>query len=123
MTARWFAMGAWMGALGVGLGAFGAHAQKARHSAEMIAVWDTAAKYHMIHALALLAAGWACERWPGAYASSAGWLFLAGIAIFSGSLYALAWTGVRAIGALTPIGGACFLAGWVCLAMAALRGR
>ena len=123
MAARWFATGAWMGALGVALGAFGAHGLKERVSADMVAVWETGARYHVLHALALLATGWACERWPGAYASGAGWLFLAGIALFSGSLYALALTGVRTLGAITPIGGACFIAGWICLAIAATRGR
>jgi len=112
-----------LGALGVGLGAFGAHGLKARVSAEMVAIWETGARYHVMHALALLATGWACERWPGTWANSAGWLFVAGIAVFSGSLYALAVTGVRGLGAITPIGGLCFIAGWACLAMAALRGR
>jgi uncharacterized membrane protein YgdD (TMEM256/DUF423 family) len=120
---RWFAVGAWLGAFGVAMGAFGAHALKTRTSADMIAIWETAAKYHVLHALALLATGFACERWPGPYSSGAGWLFLVGIAVFAGSLYAYALTGVRALGAITPIGGACFIAGWVCLAMAATRGR
>jgi uncharacterized membrane protein YgdD (TMEM256/DUF423 family) len=123
MAARWFAVGAWLGALGVALGAFGAHALKARVSAEMVAVWETAARYHVLHALALLATGWACDRWPGTFASGAAWLFVVGIALFSGSLYALVLTGARAFGAITPVGGACFIAGWVCLAMAATRGR
>ena len=123
MTARWFAMGAWLGALGVALGAFGAHGLKARVSADMVAIWETGARYHVFHALCLLATGWASERWPGAFTNGAGWLFLAGIVVFSGSLYALALTGVRALGAITPIGGLCFIAGWVCLALAAMRAR
>lgn len=123
MTGRWFAVGAWLGALGVALGAFGAHGLKTRVSAEMVAIWETAARYHVLHALALLATGWAGERWPGAYGTAAGWLFLAGIVLFSGSLYGLALTGVRALGAITPIGGLCLIAGWVCLAVAATRGR
>ena len=123
MAARWFGIGAWLGALGVALGAFGAHGLKARVSVDMLAVWETGARYHVLHALALLATAWACERWPGAFASGAGWLFLVGIVVFSGSLYALALTGVKALGAITPIGGACFIAGWACLAMAAMRGR
>jgi uncharacterized membrane protein YgdD (TMEM256/DUF423 family) len=123
MAVRWFAIGAWLGALGVGLGAFGAHGLKARVSAEMAAIWETGAKYHLLHALALLATGWACERWPGALTSAAGWLFLGGIVVFSGSLYAMAVTGVRALGAITPIGGLCFIAGWACLALGAMRGR
>ena len=123
MAERWFALGAWLGALGVALGAFGAHGLKACASADMVAIWETGAKYHVLHALALLATGWASERWPGAFASGAGWLFLAGIVLFSGSLYALALTGARALGAITPIGGGCLIAGWACLAMAATRGR
>jgi uncharacterized membrane protein YgdD (TMEM256/DUF423 family) len=123
MAARWFAIGALTGALGVALGAFGAHGLKTRVSAEMVAVWETGARYHVLHALALLATGWACERWPGGFASAAGWLFVAGVVLFSGSLYALAVTGARAVGAITPIGGLCFIAGWACLATAAMRGR
>ena len=123
MAARWFAIGAWMGALGVGLGAFGAHGLKTRVSAEMVAVWETGARYHLVHALALLATGWAYSRWPGAWANGAGCLFAAGIALFSGSLYGLAVTGLRGLGAITPLGGLCFIAGWVCLAMTAVRGR
>lgn len=122
MASRWFAIGAWLGAAGVVLGAFGAHGLKARVPAERVAIWDTAAKYHLIHALALLATAWASERWPGASTTAAGWLFLAGIVIFSGSLYALAATDVRALGAITPIGGLCFIAGWIALALSA-RGR
>lgn len=123
MTERWFATGASLGALGVALGAFGAHGLKSRVDASGIAIWETAARYHVIHALALIATAWACDRWPGASANAAGWLFVAGTLLFSGSLYALTLTGVRALGAITPVGGLCFIAGWVCLALAAIRGR
>ena len=123
MAARWFAVGAWLGALGVALGAFGAHALKTRVSTEMVVIWETGARYHVVHAVALLATGWACDRWPGTFAGGAGWLFAAGIVLFSGSLYALVLTGARALGAITPVGGACFIAGWVFLAVAAMRGR
>jgi uncharacterized membrane protein YgdD (TMEM256/DUF423 family) len=123
MMVRWFAIGAWLGGLGVALGAFGAHGLKSRVSVEMLAVWETASRYQIVHALALLATASACERWPGTFSNSAGWLFLAGIAVFSGSLYALALTGVRAFGAITPIGGLCLIAGWACLALSAMRGR
>jgi uncharacterized membrane protein YgdD (TMEM256/DUF423 family) len=75
----------------------------------------------MYHALALLATAWAVTRWPGTAATSAGWLFVAGTALFSGSLYALALTGFRPLGAITPLGGVCFLAGWLALAWAALN--
>lgn len=123
MAARWFAIGAGLGALGVALGAFGAHGLKSRVSAESVVLWETAARYHVLHALALMATAWACDRWPGPHAQSAGWLFVAGTLLFSGSLYALTLTGVRALGAITPIGGLCFIAGWVLLALAAMRGR
>jgi uncharacterized membrane protein YgdD (TMEM256/DUF423 family) len=123
MAARWFSIGAWLAAVGVALGAFGAHGLKSKVSAEMAAVWETGARYHILHALALLATGWAADRWPSGYANGAGWLFVAGIALFSGSLYALAVTGVRALGAITPLGGLCFIAGWVCLALTAMRAR
>jgi uncharacterized membrane protein YgdD (TMEM256/DUF423 family) len=112
-----------LAAIGVAAGAFGAHGLKARLTTDALAVWETAARYHVTHALALLATAWACDRWPGPSAQGAGWLFVSGIALFSGSLYALALTGVRALGAITPIGGLCFLFGWVLLALAALRGR
>lgn len=123
MAARWFAIGAWLGAIGVALGAFGAHGLKTRVSAEMVAVWETGARYHLVHALALLATGWACERWPSTFTSAAGWLFLAGIVLFSGSLYALTLSGARGLGAITPLGGVCFIAGWASLALGAMRGR
>ena len=123
MAARWFAIGAVLGALGVALGAFGAHGLKSRVSADLVAVWETGARYHVMHALALLAAAWAIERWPGAFTTGAAWLFLAGIVLFSGSLYAMVVTGARALGAVTPLGGLCLIAGWSCLAIAALRGR
>ena len=123
MAGRWFALGGWLGALGVALGAFGTHGLKSRVAADMVAIWETAAKYHLIHALALLATGWACERWPGPQTTAAGWLFVSGIVIFSGSLYALVLTGVRGLGAITPIGGICFIAGWLAIALAAGRAR
>jgi uncharacterized membrane protein YgdD (TMEM256/DUF423 family) len=75
----------------------------------------------MYHALALLAVAWAVSRWPGPLVAWAGWLFVAGTLLFSGSLYALALSGVRWLGAITPLGGVCFLAGWLCLALAARR--
>ena len=84
-------------------------------------MFETAARYHLLHALAILAAAWAAERWPGSWAIAAGWLFIAGIAVFSGSLYAMVLTGQRWLGAITPIGGVCFILGWVALAVASLK--
>ena len=109
-------------ALAVALGAFGAHALKARLPIEMQAVWQTAVLYHALHGLALLASGVVLLVRPGAGGIEvAGWLFVAGIALFSGSLYVLALTGARALGAITPLGGAAFLAGWIAFAWGAWR--
>lgn len=108
--------------LGVALGAFGAHALKSKLSAEMLAIYQTGVHYHLVHALGLILVGILAERTGNsALVSWAGWLLLAGIIIFSGSLYALSISGVRALGAITPIGGLSFLAGWALLAVAALR--
>ena len=119
---RLFVMiGALSGAIGVGAGAFGAHALRAKLEPRMLEVFETGARYQMYHAVAMLAAAWVVSRFPGALANASGWLFLAGTVLFSGSLYAMALTNVRALGAITPIGGVCFIAGWVCLALAAAK--
>jgi uncharacterized membrane protein YgdD (TMEM256/DUF423 family) len=107
------------GFVGVALGAFGAHALKARLSPEMLAVFDTGVRYQMYHVFALVAAAWAWARWPHRAFTVAGGVFLAGIVVFSGSLYLLALTGTRWWGAITPLGGLAFLAGWLCLAWGA----
>lgn len=107
------------GFLGVALGAFGAHALKARLTPDMLAVFETGARYQMYHVFAVLAAAWAWTRWPSRVFAVAGWLFIAGIVLFPGSLYLLALTGVRALGAVTPVGGLAFLGGWLCLAWGA----
>ena len=115
-------LGAVSAFLAVAAGAFGAHALRARLSPDLLAVFETGARYQMYHALALLAVAWMLARWPGPWPARAGWLFLAGTVLFSGSLYLLALTGVRWLGAITPLGGAAFLAGWICLALGATRG-
>jgi len=122
MEKTFLLLGALSGFVSVAAGAFGAHALKARLGPELLAVFETGARYQLYHALALVAAGWASARFPGGAASAAGWLFLAGTLLFSGSLYALALTGVRALGAITPVGGVAFLAGWAALAWAAATG-
>lgn len=103
------------GFLGVALGAFGAHALKTRLSAEMLAVFETGVRYQMYHVFAIVTAAWAWSRWNARVFAVAGTLFVAGIVIFSGSLYLLAFTGVRMLGAITPLGGLAFLIGWLCL--------
>jgi uncharacterized membrane protein YgdD (TMEM256/DUF423 family) len=106
----------------VALGAFGAHALKGRLSPEMLAVWHTAVEYHLFHALGLLAVGLLAAQLPAsALLKWSGWLMLAGIVLFSGSLYALALTGVRWLGAVTPAGGTALLAAWALLVVAILR--
>jgi uncharacterized membrane protein YgdD (TMEM256/DUF423 family) len=119
MVGGWFAAGAIAAGLGVVLGAFGAHGLKDRVAPDLLAIYETGVRYHLVHALGLLAVGWATERWPGPWATAAGWLFVAGIVVFSGSLYLLAVTGIRWLGAITPVGGLAFIAGWVALAIAA----
>jgi uncharacterized membrane protein YgdD (TMEM256/DUF423 family) len=112
-------VGALMGFVGVGLGAFGAHGLKGRLPAEMLAVFETGVRDQMYHALALLVLGAMMTRLEGRAVVVAGWSFTAGILIFSGSLYALALSGVTMLGAVTPIGGVAFLIGWIALAIAA----
>lgn len=119
MDRVFFSLGSASAFLAVAAGAFGAHGLRARLAPDLLAVFETAARYQMYHALALLAAAWAASRWPGALPQWAGWLFVAGTVLFSGSLYLLALSGMRWLGAITPLGGAAFLAGWICLALAA----
>ena len=121
MVAGWFAAGAVLSGLGVLIGAFGAHGLRDRVTADMLAVFETGVRYHLIHGLAVLAVAWAASRWPNAWIGAAGWLFVAGVVVFSGSLYILAISGARWWGAVAPIGGVCFLAGWAALAVGALR--
>lgn len=121
MERTFLVLGALSAGISVAAGAFGAHALKARLSADLLAVFETGARYQMFHALAILAVALAWPRFAGPLLAWAGWLFAAGTVLFSGSLYALALTGIRALGAVTPIGGVAFLAGWVALAAAALR--
>lgn len=122
-SARLFlAAGGAMALLAVLLGAFGAHALKGRVPPEMLDVWRTGVEYHFGHALGLIAAGLAAERLPGSRLLPwAGGAMLAGIVLFSGSLYALALTGVRSLGAITPFGGVAFLAAWALFVAAVLK--
>lgn len=114
-------LGSLLAGLGVAAGAFGAHALRARLSPADLAIFETGVRYQMYHALALLAVAWVAVRWPSALGTWAGWSFVAGTLIFSGSLYLLVLSGQRWLGAVTPIGGVAFLAGWGCLGLLALR--
>jgi uncharacterized membrane protein YgdD (TMEM256/DUF423 family) len=123
MERTFFIVGSVSAFLAVVLGAFGAHGLRDRVSPEMLNIFEVGVRYHMYHALALLAAAWASTRWPGGYVTAAGWLFLAGTVIFSGSLYLLSLTGIRWLGAITPIGGVAFIFGWLSLAWGAWQGN
>lgn len=123
-SARLFiSIGAALAAGAVVLGAFGAHALKARLPAETLAVYHTAVAYHFWHALGLLAVGLACVQLPeSGWLRAAGWLLAGGVLLFSGSLYLLVLSGARWLGAVTPFGGSAFLLGWIAFAIAVLRG-
>lgn len=108
--------------IAVAAGAFGAHALRARLEPGLLLTFESGARYQLYHALALFAVAWAATRWPGTPVRLAGWLFIAGTVLFSGSLYVLALTGARWIGAITPLGGLLFLGGWVALAIGIAKG-
>lgn len=114
--------GALNGALAVMAGAFGAHGLKAKLTPELLATWGTGAEYHMYHALALVLVGVVAGAAPTGMTNGAGIAMLAGIVLFSGSLYVLALTGVKMLGAITPFGGVAFIVGWLLLAYAAWQG-
>jgi uncharacterized membrane protein YgdD (TMEM256/DUF423 family) len=122
MDRVFFGLGALSALLAVAAGAFGSHALRNRLAPDTLGIFEVGVRYHMYHALALLAAAWAVSRWPGGAAVTAGWLFVAGTVIFSGSLYILSFTGQRWLGAITPLGGVAFILGWAALAWAAVRG-
>lgn len=108
--------------LSVAIGAFGAHGLAGKVSERMLENWQTGAHYHMIHALAILLIGLLADRLgPSSLVMGAGWLVFIGIVLFSGSLYAMALTGVTKLGAITPFGGLSFIAGWVLLMIAAIK--
>jgi uncharacterized membrane protein YgdD (TMEM256/DUF423 family) len=123
VSARWIVIGAVSAAIAVAAGAFGAHGLRARVGPDLLAVWETAARYHLVHALALVAVGQAAQAWRSPALRAAGALFVLGTLLFSGSLYVLVLTGVRALGAITPVGGVAFIGAWLCLAWAAWRAR
>lgn len=116
-----FAMAAILGAAAVAAGAFGAHALQTRLSPQMLEIWSTASRYHMWHALALLGLAGAEPLWHGRAAMLACGCWVAGVVLFSGSLYLLSLGGARGLAAVTPLGGASLIAGWIALAVAALR--
>ncbi|MFK4470993.1 uncharacterized membrane protein YgdD (TMEM256/DUF423 family) [Paenibacillus sp. RC73] len=120
MQRRWIIVGSIMMLLAVAIGAFGAHIVKTRIDADTLAVYETGVKYHMIHAVGLLIIALAAGQWGASTRLKwAARLLFTGIILFSGSLYVLSLTGIRVLGAITPLGGVCFIAGWLLLALAA----
>ncbi|MBD2194981.1 MULTISPECIES: DUF423 domain-containing protein [Calothrix] len=121
MTQIFLSIAALFGGLSVAAGAFGAHALRDKISERSLEIFDTGARYQMYHAIALLLVGLLLSRTesPPSTLIVSGWLFIVGIAIFSGSLYALSLTGIKSLGAIAPLGGAAFIAGWGALAFAA----
>jgi uncharacterized membrane protein YgdD (TMEM256/DUF423 family) len=107
--------------LAVAFGAFGAHALRGRLSPDMAAIFETAVRYHAYHALGLFAVAFVSDKHPSSLVTAAGWSLTIGILVFSGSLYVLSMTGARWLGAVTPIGGTAFLAGWILLLVASFR--
>ena len=119
---RFFALSACVsGFLAVVFGAFAAHGLETRLPPSDLATFEVGVRYQMYHALALLAVAFALDRWPGPLGAAAGWSFLVGTLLFSGSLYLLVLTGPRALGAVTPFGGVAFLVGWALLALHFVR--
>lgn len=123
MTQFFLTIAAVLGAIAVAAGAFGSHALRAQLSDRALEIFETGARYQMYHALALLAVGILLgqAKLPSATLTIAGYAFIAGVLLFSGSLYALSISGMKWLGAIAPLGGACFMLGWVCLAIAAWK--
>jgi uncharacterized membrane protein YgdD (TMEM256/DUF423 family) len=123
MDRTFIIVGALVMFLAVALGAFGAHALEDYFSEklDLKSSYETAVRYQMIHGLAIFIVAWLVSRWDSSLLSTAGWLFLAGIILFSGSLYIMSLTDQRWLGAVTPIGGLAFLAGWLLVAISAWR--
>jgi uncharacterized membrane protein YgdD (TMEM256/DUF423 family) len=122
MSRTFFLLGALFAFVAVAAGAFGAHALEGRIPPDRLEVFETGARYQMYHALALFAVAWATTRWPGTTLNAAGWLFVVGIMIFAGTLYAIAFGAPRWLGAITPIGGLALLAGWLAVVVGVWRG-
>ena len=113
MSRTFIILGSLLSFVGVALGAFAAHALKDKLPPDLFAIWEVGVRYHMYHALGLFAVAWVSAQFPDANVFVSGWLFVAGIVIFSGSLYLMSLSGVRWLGAVRPIGGLCYLAGWL----------
>ena len=122
MQRYFFIIGSGLAMVGVITGAFGAHGLKGRISGGLLEIFEVAVRYQMYHALGLLAVAWAVSQWSSQLINLAGWSFVIGTCIFSGSLYILSLTGIRWFGAITPIGGLVLIVGWACLIWGTMRG-
>lgn len=116
MERLFFIIGSLSACIGVAAGAFAAHGLKGKLNPDQLVIFEIGVRYQMYHAFALIAAAWALTKWPSQLINTGGWMFVIGTLIFSGSLYLLSLSGIKLLGAVTPIGGLAFLAGWVCLA-------
>ena len=123
MNRLFFILGCLSACISVAAGAFGAHALREKLSPELLNAFEVGVKYHMYHALGLIAVALAVSHWPNSNASATGWLFIAGTVLFSGSLYAMSLTGVRGFGAIAPVGGLLFILGWLYLAWTIFQAR
>ena len=121
MKNLFFAFGSGFSLLSVVFGAFGAHALEEKLSPKMLDTFEVAVRYQMYHGIGLILVAWALSQWQNSLTTAAGWCFIAGILIFSGSLYILSLTNTSWLGAITPIGGLAFVAGWGCLIITAFR--
>ncbi len=121
MNRTFVALGSLFALLAVALGAFGTHSLRPRLTERALEIWETAGHYHLIHAVALVLVGLVCGQTFSKLAHAAGWLFTIGILIFGGTLYVLALTDIRWLGAITPLGGAAFMVGWICLFLSVVR--
>lgn len=118
-----FVVGSVLAGVAVAAGAFGAHSLKGRIEPQLLDAFATGARYQLSHALALLAVAWGVGRWPQARLELGGWLIAAGTIVFSGSLFLMALTGARRLGAITPVGGVLLIAGWTVLAWRTARSQ
>ena len=121
MKGFFFVVGSAFCLLSVFMGAFGAHTLKTKISKEMLDIFEVAVRYQVYHGIGLIIVAWAISQWQNSFTTAAGWCFIGGIAVFSGSLYILSMTGIRWLGAVTPIGGLAFIAGWACLILSVFR--
>ncbi|MEE3232792.1 MAG: DUF423 domain-containing protein [Candidatus Latescibacterota bacterium] len=121
MSNHFFSIGSILALLAVAGGAFGGHVLKPRLSEYHLEIFEIASRYHMYHAIAVIICSWAINKFSSTWAQTAGWFFVIGIMIFSGSLYLLSITELRLLGFVTPVGGTAFMLGWLCLAIAPWR--